>query len=519
MNIMIDTKDLDDHATSQAESTHCEARAPGLNSPEKHVSEVGRDAELNTFAHQPDVEIDAAMNRKLFWQINKRVLPCMLATYFFQSLDKGTLAFASVQGLIDDVHLVGSQYSWLGSILYIGVLVGEYPTNLLLQKLPIAKYLSANVFIWGAVVTTSAAAHNFSGLIVVRLLLGIFEAAVQPAFVLMTNMWYTREEQTILISLWYCMTGVQQMIGGLIAFGVAHYKDGFIKSWQLLFLVLGLATVVWASFMAWWLPDSPMEASCFSEEQKALMIERVRANETGIQNRKFKRYQAIEAFKDPIVWCFASGSLVSNLVIGGLGVFSNLIIASFGFTYLQTQLLNIGSGAVNIILILSSASFSTWSNQTILTMHLWTIPAIIGTAVIYSIPPNSSNRVGLLFAFYATQFMICEVNLAWSLISRNIAGQTKKTYALAINFVFWATGNFIAPQIFQISDGPRYLHGFTAHFALYAVYNVILLVTRWLLVRRNKQKVVVVGGQDHTEHSHAFDDLTDRENPNFRYVY
>ncbi|KAJ3578983.1 hypothetical protein NPX13_g1582 [Xylaria arbuscula] len=510
------TKGLIDHATSQPESTHCEAKELVVKDLEKDINENGRDAELNTFAQHPQVDIDAATNKKLFWQINKRVLPCMLATYFFQSLDKGTLAFASVQGLIDDAHLVGSQYSWLGSILYIGVLIGEYPTNLLLQKLPIAKYLSINVFLWGATVATSAAANNFAGLIVVRLLLGIFEASVQPAFVLMTNMWYTREEQTILISLWYCMTGVQQMIGGLIAFGVAHFKDGFIKSWQLLFLVLGLATVVWASFMAWWLPDSPMKAGCFTDEQKVLMIERVRANETGIQNRKFKRYQMLEAFRDPMVWCFASGSLVSNLIIGGLGVFANLIIASFGFTYLQTQLLNIASGAVNIILILSSATFSTWSNQTILTMHLWTIPAIIGTAVIFSIPPNSSNKVGLLFAFYATQFMICEVSLAWSLISRNIAGQTKKTYALAINFVFWATGNFIAPQIFQISDGPRYLNGFTAHFVLYAVYNLILLVTRWLLIRRNKQKVEAAGGQDH---SHAFDDLTDRENPNFRYVY
>jgi len=39
--------------------------------------------------------------------------------------------------------LIVSQYSWLGTILYLGVLAGEYPTNLLLQKLPVAKYLAA----------------------------------------------------------------------------------------------------------------------------------------------------------------------------------------------------------------------------------------------------------------------------------------------------------------------------------------------------------------------------------------
>ena len=75
--------------------------------------------------------------------------------------------------------------SWLGTILYMGVLVGEYPTNLLLQKLPVAKYLAVNVFCWGAVIACSAAATNFAGLMTVRFLLGIFEACVQPAFIIM----------------------------------------------------------------------------------------------------------------------------------------------------------------------------------------------------------------------------------------------------------------------------------------------------------------------------------------------
>ena len=73
----------------------------------------------------------------------------MLGTYFCQSLDKGTLGFSSIMNIRADAGLVGQEYSWLGTILYMGVLVGEYPTNLLLQKLPVAKYLAVNVFCWG----------------------------------------------------------------------------------------------------------------------------------------------------------------------------------------------------------------------------------------------------------------------------------------------------------------------------------------------------------------------------------
>lgn len=109
----------------------------------------------------------------------------MLGTYFCQSLDKGTLGFASVMGIIKDADLVGSRYNWLGTILYMGILVGEFPTNFLLQKLPVAKYLAVNVFCWGCVIACSAAATNFQALMVVRFLLGLFESCVQPAFIIM----------------------------------------------------------------------------------------------------------------------------------------------------------------------------------------------------------------------------------------------------------------------------------------------------------------------------------------------
>lgn len=118
-----------------------------------------------------------------------------------------------------------------------------------------------------------------------------------------------------------------------------------------------------------------MKAKCFTEEDKKLMVERVRANETGIQNKRFKRYQLVEALTDPITWLYVFLQLSSTLVIGGLGVFSNIIIKSFGFTTLQTQLLNIAQGGVTIIVMVGSASLATWSHRTVLVMHLWTLYA------------------------------------------------------------------------------------------------------------------------------------------------
>jgi hypothetical protein len=116
-----------------------------------------------------------------------------------------------------------------------------------------------------------------------------------------------------------------------------------------------------------------MKARCFSEDEKRMMIERVRANETGIQNKTYKTYQMLETIKDPVIWCYVMLQITSTLVIGGLGVFSNLIIASFGFSVLQTQLLNIAQGAVTIIVMIGSAALAQTTGQTVWVMHAWTM--------------------------------------------------------------------------------------------------------------------------------------------------
>lgn len=83
-------------------------------------------------------------------------------------------------------------------------------------------------------------------------------------------------------------------------------------------------------------------------------------------------------------------------------------------------------------------------------------------------------------------------------------------------FVGWAVGNLIAPQIFRDNDAPRYLHGFLAHIVVYVVYIVLVIITRVIIMTRNRSKEQVTTELSHDE---AFRDLTDRENPNFRYVY
>lgn len=90
-----------------------------------------------------DLEPEAA--RALRWKIDLRLLPLLCITYALQSIDKNTLSYAAVFGLQTDVGLKGTEYSWTGAIFYLGYLVWEFPTNVLLQRLPINYFMSGTV--------------------------------------------------------------------------------------------------------------------------------------------------------------------------------------------------------------------------------------------------------------------------------------------------------------------------------------------------------------------------------------
>lgn len=86
------------------------------------------------------------------------------------------------------------------------MLVVEYPTNWILQRVPVAKYLGFNILAWSTVLACHALCFSFPALVAVRTLLGIFEAVCQPAFLIMTGLWYKREEQAQIVTYWYMMS-------------------------------------------------------------------------------------------------------------------------------------------------------------------------------------------------------------------------------------------------------------------------------------------------------------------------
>ncbi|KAK3312327.1 major facilitator superfamily domain-containing protein [Apodospora peruviana] len=481
------------------------------------------DKEVAKYASDVAIEIPPEKNDQLRKMIDRRVLWIMITTYFLQAIDKGTMSFASIMGIQEDNNLKGQDYSWLTTCIYITILIVEYPQNWIITRVPIAKYLSFSIIAWGTVLACTAATHNFVGLVAVRTLLGLFESACQPAFIVLSAMWYRREEQAARVTYWYMMNGAQQVVGGLLAYCFSLISGGPLKSWQWLFLAYGVISVIYGVFVGWYMPDSPMRAKCFSEEDKRLMVERVRDNQTGLQSRKLRMDHVWEAFRDPQVWGYSLIALTTTLPTSGLGAFQGIIIKSFGFSVLETQLLAMVLGFYIIIVLLGSVWIVKRTSQNLLTMLGFVIPSFIGTILLMTVTPDTlARKVGLLICYYITLSFWSAQTLALSMISRNIAGTTKKSVAVATNFVFWSAGNSIGPQVFLSWDGPRYFIAFATHLGCYCLLVIVIVGLRFYLNHQNnkRDKMAAEGvvAADPKNIVHGFEDLTDLQNLSFRYV-
>jgi len=140
---------------------------------------AGKDKAAEFLQHANQVvTVTPSENTRILRKIDLTILPIMLAVYFLQGLDKATLSYASVFGLVKDAHLGGEDYSWLGSIVYIAQLVLQPVIAYFLVKLPTGKFAAAMVLCWGIVLSFMSVAKNFKGLLATRFFLGAFEAAV-----------------------------------------------------------------------------------------------------------------------------------------------------------------------------------------------------------------------------------------------------------------------------------------------------------------------------------------------------
>lgn len=114
--------------------------------------------------------IDA--DRKLVRKIDWHLMPFLILMYLLNFLDRANLAQARQGSLEKDLGMTGTDFNLATSIFFVGYLLMQLPSNILLTRVRPSIYLPAAVLAWGVVSTCNAATHYFTQLVIVRFFLG-----------------------------------------------------------------------------------------------------------------------------------------------------------------------------------------------------------------------------------------------------------------------------------------------------------------------------------------------------------
>lgn len=203
---------------------------------------------------------------------------------------------------------------------------------ILIQKLPLRRYIGTIIILWGIVLLLTYKASSFAQLAGIRFLLGFFEAGVYPCCIMLISSMYRRNEQAGRIGLVYICNGVAMALGGFIGYGVGYINAGGLSPWQWIMIILGAVTIVFGFISFFFMVDSPRSnvLRLTPEEEKAVE-DRMRDNAV-VYSKEIKMSHIYEALKEPRLYVFCLCAMLINFQNSALSNFMALITKGFGFS-------------------------------------------------------------------------------------------------------------------------------------------------------------------------------------------
>lgn len=227
--------------------------------------------------------------------------------FWLNYLDRNAIALARLNDLEEDLNLKSTEYQTCVSILFVGYLIGQIPSNMILTRVRPSYWLSFWMAVWAIVSALTALAHNYTGLLLTRLFLGVTEAPYYPGALYLLSTFYTRKEVATRISILYTGNILATAFAGLIAAGVFNGLDKTrgIAGWQWLFILQGAVTFLVAIGAVFTLPDNPLTTRWLTPEERQLAHDRIVRDTVGKREASSTFAGLKEAALDYRVWVFA----------------------------------------------------------------------------------------------------------------------------------------------------------------------------------------------------------------------
>ncbi|GAA97092.1 uncharacterized protein L969DRAFT_26315 [Mixia osmundae IAM 14324] len=484
-----------------------------VNLTHEHTDKQGAQGPCGVF------QSSAADRQRVLRKIDVAVATCLSAVYLTQYLDKTALRYATVL----DLPIVGQQYNLVALSFHLGYILWVFPTQIIARRFPLPLYLGGNLIVWGIVLALLSIARSFVAFFLCRMLLGALESCVSPLLIIVVSNFYTSSEKAKRIAVFYSMDGLTQVLGGLLAYALSYTHNNKLKSYMLLFILLGIFAVLVGLIVTLYLPEAPHLWSSAAPEDKFIAMERVSLEQTSRKVDGNQREQMLEACYDIKIWLLCLMSLLGALPSSALVSFSTIFMGTYGYSDRTVLLLSGPMGLLASAMTLIVCTLSDRRQDRSRPIILAIAPSVVGWIVLLA--ASDGPRMLSLLGLYLAGIASSSPAIIFSWIAANVAGSTKKAFAGAAVMFSAALGSLAGTEIFE--DGRSFMPGKLLCLIVLVIEMTLSLILRRLTLAAQQRKaaLLTLRAAKLTQVEMAAEaakaassDLTDKQNPYFAYT-
>ncbi|KZV65779.1 MFS general substrate transporter [Peniophora sp. CONT] len=471
----MDTKHANESKDVEIADEHDEYRAHGVN-------RVDLDAEFG--GHENRMKIQ----KKLLRKVDARMF-VLVVIYILNYIDRNNASAAKLKGFERDLNLTGQQFDTLLSILYVGYILMQIPSNMLLNRIgKPSLHIPICIIIWGMISTLTGVTEGFVGALLTRFFLGFVEAAFFPGALFLLSKWYTREELGLRTTILACGNLISNAFGSLIASGILSNMDGVLghAAWRWLFYIEGAITMLVGIVAIFILPDFPSTSRRFlTEDEQRLAVLRMEndVGETREEDGVSQMAGLRLAFTDWRVY-FLSLALTSMVVGLSFNAFFPTLTATLGYNSTNTLLLCAPPWVFSTIIAFIVNRHADKVRERCFHIVVPLCFGIVGFIIAMSTMKTAPRYVALFLMAQSYAGFIGF--LAW--ISNSLpTPPAKRAVALAYINAFSQLGNVAGSYVWPKDWGFSYRNSYSICIATFALTIVMCLVFRQVLKKQNEE--------------------------------
>ncbi|KVE37557.1 MFS transporter [Burkholderia sp. BDU5] len=220
----------------------------------------------------PFVDVSAP-RASAFRKINLRILAFLTVCYCIAYVDRVNVGFAKLQ-MQQELGLSDAAYGLGAGIFFLGYVLLEVPSNMLLVRIGARKTLSRIMVLWGGTTVATSMVSDATTFYVLRFFLGVFEAGFAPGIIYFLTRWYPRRQmgRTMAILMWALPVG--SIAGGLASGAIIEYFSGLagLSGWQWMFILEGIPALIMGIVTFGTLSESPVGANWLTADEKRAVL-------------------------------------------------------------------------------------------------------------------------------------------------------------------------------------------------------------------------------------------------------